>query len=247
MYNSEQLFYLSDTQTLTHTSFSPSYLCSILQTWRWACEGSGSTFGQSLSLVWIGEKQRDRMWCHLGQWLSIHHNLPSQDSFPRLRPSTTPPPTPPLFLSTSLLSCFFSRSKWWLCYIHQFFLCNHETVQRNQIETSRRRTLCIFAYSVYETVHTLQSQRDVSAFCIISRSSCPKTKGQYPIYPKVKIFKDLTRYRHFLIDGEIESNWSRGTSFVFSWQITLSITGRELERHHNHITMRFIWGLCRYL
>lgn len=168
--------------TRSHSCLSPSYLCSILQTWRWACEGSGSTFSHSLSkLMWIGEKQRDRMWCHLAIDSFSATTCQVRTVAPGsvlLRPPTPTRP-PPLFLSPSLLSCFFSHSSILLLQLRD---C---TKQPNR--TSWSRTICIFAYSVYGTVHTLQSQTDVSAFCIISypQSLGPKTKGQNPIYPQV--------------------------------------------------------------
>lgn len=83
--------------------------------------------------------------------------LPGQDSCPSFFSSAPSPLRPPprhcfcprLFCpvsspmpsgdsSTSISSSFHHRG----------------TVQRNQTETSLKRTLCIFAYSVYETVHT---------------------------------------------------------------------------------------------
>lgn len=165
--------------SLSHTHIS--HLRSILQTWRWACEGSGSRFGPLLSKVGVDRWQAERQDVMSSRPVTLPPPPPppppppaSSGQLPQAPSFYYPPtPTPPLFLSTSLLSCFFCRSKWWLCYIHLFFLCNYETVQRNQIETTWRRTLCIFAYSVYETARTLQSQTDVFAFCIISRSSCP--------------------------------------------------------------------------
>lgn len=168
--------------TRSHSCLSPSYLCSILQTWRWACEGSGSTFSHSLiKLMWIGEKQRDRMWCHLAidsfsAPPAKSGQLPQGPSFYDPRPQPDP------------LHCFCPRLFSPVSSpIHPFFFCNYKTVQSNQTETSWSRTICIFAYSVYGTVHTLQSQTDVSAFCIISypQSLGPKSKGQNPIYPQV--------------------------------------------------------------
>lgn len=138
--------------------------------------------------------ERDRMWCHLGQWLFLHHHhhhLASQGSCPSIFLLPPGPRPPPLILSTSLLPCFFSHSKWWLCYIHQFFLYHYETVQRNQIETSLKRTLCIFAYSVCAVWLCTHTPITDKCLCLLhhitpkKKSSCPKTKGQNPIYPKV--------------------------------------------------------------
>lgn len=79
------------------------------------------------------------------------------------RPVTLPQPPPawsgqlPLHYSTnpsrspivSLISCVFSHSKWWLCYIYQFLSLR---LYRETKWKQPRRELCRFAYSMYEAV-----------------------------------------------------------------------------------------------
>lgn len=94
-------------------SLSPS--SSILRTWRWACEDSESRFFSVAHKPVFGGiqmKQRDTIWHLLGQWLIIRHSWPPTSR--RKLPQTLRGFCPCLFFSVS--------SKWWLCYIHQFFL-----------------------------------------------------------------------------------------------------------------------------
>lgn len=153
--------------TLTHACFSPFCLCSILQTWRWACEGSGCTFGQSLSkVVWIDEKQRDGMGCHLGQWLFVHHHQPGQDSCPSII-LLTPRPIP-LFPSAPVSSPILSGDS--ATFISSYLWdCTKKPNENNPEENS----LYICVQYVWDcarthTTHTPQSQTNVSTFCIIS-------------------------------------------------------------------------------
>lgn len=97
---------------------------------------------------------------------------------PRPCPPTVPQTlSPPLFLSTSLLSYFFCCSKSWLCYVHQFFLCNYKTVQSNQIETTRRRTLC--KQSEWGRADTLVVTCYIFTSCIFSWE---KRNGETSLY-----------------------------------------------------------------
>lgn len=141
--------------TRSHSCLSPSYLCSILQTWRWACEGSGSTFSHSLiKLMWIGEKQRDRMWCHLAIDSFSATTCQVRTVAPGsvlLRPPTPTRP-PPLFLSPSLLSCFFSHSSILLLQLQD---C---TKQPNILESNY---LYICIQCVWDCAHTPVTDRCV--------------------------------------------------------------------------------------
>lgn len=155
--------------------FCLTFFCSILQTWRWVCEGSGSRFGLSLNnLVWLTKKQWDMIWCHLGQWLFLHH-LPNRTVAPGAILLLLPPrpKSHPSMVSVHVSTLlFFSSSKWWLCYLHLLFLCSNETVQRNKIDPEEN---CKFAYGVYESANSPVTDR-FSCLCIRSQSSAPKNK-----------------------------------------------------------------------
>lgn len=165
----------------SHRMFSfPSYLCSILQTWRWASEGSGGTFGHALStVVWIDEMQRDRMLCHIGQWLFLRHHLDSQGRCPSIfllpQPMTPfcPHPLCPVFspiLSGDSATAISSSSTTIRLY-------------KPNWTKNEENSLYIYIQCVqFDCVHTHAHTSLPFASYHTKTSSCPKTKGQIPLH-----------------------------------------------------------------
>ena len=124
-----------------------------------------------------GSGESRETWCDVIQ----ASGCPSRDSRPRHHPSTTHLHPKPLH---GFCPCLLSpvSSKWWLCCIHQFFPCNHVTVQRKQNwNTPEEKSLNICIQCVWDGAHTLGR-----SFCLsrhITESNIQKWNARILKYP----------------------------------------------------------------